>query len=407
MKRIINFATIFATALIPMFIGCSDDSDGNNTTKPVEIPLNEQTRALVDNGNNFCCDLLNAVSQRNDDNFVISPLSIFAMNAMLANADDGISKKEILNVMGLAETSETIKNLNEYCNSMFRSLPKIDGNVTCSFANGIWADPTLKLNESFKTDLTGQFGAECREVSPSGERGLKDINNWVGLNTSGLIKDFIKEPFEDVSFAIINVVYFNGEWKEKFDKARTRTATFHNSDGTESPHMQMQFSGSTNYLATEDYEAVSLKYGNGNFEMVLILPQNDNVNLLSKTAFESMSSNFKNMMPVEIELKMPKFEIDTQLDLVETLKYLGIRAPFDSKYGLNNICRAPIFLGIYSQGVRIRVDEEGTEATAVTITGGDIMSSGKATVTFDRPFMFIIRETTTGAILFAGRINKL
>lgn len=407
MKKISNIVGIFVLAAIPVLAGCSEDNDVNNTLKPTEIPLTEKTRALVDNGNNFCCDLLSAVSQLNDDNFVISPLSVFAMNAMLANSDKGMSREEILNTMGLDDSPETIKELNEYCNNMLRSLPKVDDNVTCSFANGIWAAPELNINYNFKTELAKQFDAECREVSPSGETGRKDINDWISLNTSGMISEFIKKPMNNVSFAILNAVYFDGKWQEKFDKAETQTAIFHNSDGTESSHMQMQHNGPANYLTAENYEAISLKYGNGNFEMVMVLPRDKNTDISSKTAIEAITSDLKDMLPAQIELKMPRFEIDSELDLIETLKTLGIRAPFDSEYGLNNICSAPIHLEKYSQGVRIIVNEEGTEASASTITAGQDISPGKATVTFDRPFMFIIRETTTGAILFAGRINKL
>ncbi len=394
-------------AAIPMLVGCSEDNDTNRTGKPTEIPLSGETRTLVDKGNQFCLDLLSAVSQENDDNFVISPLSIFTMNAMLANGDGGQARKEILNAMGLDDTRQNLDNLNDYCNSMLRTLPKVDANVSCLFANGIWANPELIPTDIFRTALDEYFNAEFRHVSPSGENGQKDINDWVSANTSGMINDFITTPFENISFAILNAVYFNGQWQEKFDKAKTKAATFHNNDGTESTHMQMQNSGFMNYLTTDDYDAVSLKYGNGNFEMIMALPNTDNDNLLSRKSLESLTSNFNSMMRLEVDLKMPRFEINSELDLIRIMPILGIKAPFDHQHGLNGVCSSAIVLGKFYQAVKIGVNEEGTEAASSSVSAGQDMSPGRTFITFDRPFIFMIRETTTGAILFAGRINRL
>ncbi len=410
MKRIGYAAYMLGISAALLTAGCSNDGDveGAKSSEPVRIPLTEDTRALVDKGNSFGIDLLSAVGEEKNGNFVISPFSAFMTAAMLANGDCGLSRDQIMSAMGLEGTDADLAILNDYCRSLSSFLPKVDGNVTCSLANGAWADPVEGFLDTFSGVLSDSFGAECRNISPAGEAGRADINGWVSGKTSGMIPELLKKPIADKTmFAIVNAVYFKGEWQKRFDKAKTGTAIFHNADGSESEHMQMQFSGNATMLQTEDYTSVGLKYGNGNFEMVLAVPNEGNGGMLSKERLHQMLSELRYLTPADVELKMPRFEVESDLDLVGSLKRMGILAPFDTNHGLNNISRITQYLKIYQQGVKIRVDEEGSVAAAATIAAGTVISAGKAELTIDRPFIFLVRETTTGAILFAGRINSL
>ena len=410
MKRKVFAACMLSISAALLTAGCSNDGDveGAKSSEPVRIPLTEDTRAMVDNGNSFGIDLLSAVGEEKKGNFVISPFSAFMTAAMLANGDGGLSRGQIMRAMGLEGTDADLAILNDYCRSLSSFLPKVDGNVTCSLANGAWADPDKGFLDTFSGVLSDSFGAECRNISPAGEAGRADINGWVSGKTSDMIPEFLKEPLDDkTTFAIVNAVYFKGEWQNRFDKARTRPAIFHNADGSESEPMQMQFSGKAAVLPTEDYTWVGLKYGNGNFEMVLAVPNDGNGDMLSKERLHQMLSELRHLTRADVELKMPRFEVESDIDLVGSLKRMGILAPFDSDLGLDNISRIPQYLKVYKQGVRIEVDEEGSVAAAATIATSGDMSSDKFELTVDRPFIFLVRETTTGAILFAGRINSL
>lgn len=410
MKRIGYSAYMLGIGAAMLTAGCNNDidADGTNRGEPVRIPLTEQTRSVVGNSNSFSVDLLSTVGESKSENFVISPVSAFMTAAMLANGDNGESRAQILRTLGLEETESNLAALNEYCKSLSSFLPKVDGNVTCSLANGAWTDPGIGFLDSFTGVLSDCFGAECRNVSPAGSNGRADINGWVSDMTSGMIPEFLKRPLDDgTSFAIVNAVYFNGEWQNQFDKAKTAKAIFHNADGSQSEHMQMHYSGKAGWIQTGDYSSIALKYGNGNFEMVIALPAEGNSDMLSKAGLQRWLSDLGNMSPVDATLRMPRFETTSELDLADALKGMGIAAPFDSNKGLNGISSLPQYLSIYRQGVNIKVDEEGSKAASVTIAAGTVTSPEKCELTVDRPFVFVIRETTTGAILFAGRINSL
>lgn len=410
MKKIGYAAYMLSISAALLTAGCSNDSDEERTkqAEPVKIPLTEETRAVVETGNSFSLDLLSTVAESENGNFVISPFSAFMTAAMLANGDTGLSRDQIMRAMGLEGTETDLATLNEYCKSLSSFLPKVDGKVTCSLANGAWIDPEERFLDTFSGVLSDSFGAECRNIAPGGEKGRADINHWVSGKTSGMIPEFLKEPLEEgTMFAIVNAVYFNGEWQKRFNKAKTGTAIFHNADGSESDHMQMVYSGKAGWLQTDDYTSVSLKYGNGNFEMVLAVPNDGNEHMLSRERLQHWQSELGNMMTADMELRMPRFEVESDLDLINALKGMGIVAPFDRNQGLHSISSVPQYLKVYQQGVKIKVDEDESEAASATIAAGTDLSAGKFELTIDRPFIFLVRETTTGAILFAGRVTKL
>lgn len=410
MKKIRHAAYMISISAALLAAGCNKDNDVETSGpgEPVRIPLTEETRSVVENSNRFSLDLLSTVGEIKNDNFVISPFSAFMTTAMLANGDNSLSRDQIMTALGFEGTDADLATLNEYCKNLSSYLPKIDGNVTCSLANGAWVDPEKGLLDSFAGVLADSFSAECRNTSPGGEAGRADINGWISGKTSGMISEFLKSPLnEETTFAIVNAVYFNGQWQKRFDKSKTCSATFHNANGSQSEHMQMSFSGKAGWLQTDDYTSVALRYGNGNFEMVLAVPNDENADMLSKEKLQRWLSELRHMSSIDTELKMPRFEAESDLDLIAALKDMGIVAPFETDHGLNNISRITQYLKVYRQGVRIKVDEEGAEAAATTIAAGMDTSAGGFELTIDRPFIFMVRETTTGTILFAGRINSL
>ena len=413
-------------AMMAMCVGCSSDAPEDGEMPPLRkyeepsgeytpyrsIEMDADTEAVVDMTGEFSFRFFREVMNRNEKNSVVSPASIAIALAMTANGDSGVSRDEILTLLGFDPAKYNIDHLNEYCRIMLTELPKLDGQTACRFANSFWHAPEKKLKKPFTDILINTYVSEDIPVTPSGEYGMKCINKWVDNYTNGMIPEFLKTPLnESIDLFLLNATYFKGKWTKEFKEKDSCQGDFRNLDNTVSKAIFMNTVAPFRYVKTDRMQAISMPFGNGNFEMTALLPSQE-LNFdefIKSVSFEEFKAVIAQMHSREnalVTLSFPKFQTEINEDMTEMMKNMGLEKTFNR--GLDDIFPDfKAFITKIQQAVKIKVDETGAEAAAVTgigiETSGVPEYSEEVKLDFNRPFLYVIRETSTGTILFMGK----
>lgn len=358
------------------------------------------------------------------DNFVIAPFNLATSLAMIGNAADQEKIDQLLAEFNME--NDGIDAMNQMFEKILTDLPELDSKSNLLIANSIWTDIDTVLPEWYVEKMETSFKAPVNIVEDMKTQESADsINKWIESATNGLLDfkvnywSYLAEKYNVRFFVTLNTLYFKGLWREKFEKSNTKVKTFHNADGTESNPKTMTQRMRVGYQGCYDDSdhflgyAVRLPYGNNSFGLNLFLPYDENVklndfvNYLSNRGWEIYVKNQGNYSDAIIEL--PRFEINTTIDLHKILKNSG------SKFITDSVRESLIFFGTRylefypTQMSSFKVDEEGSEAVSVThnvANSGDI-AAAPIHIQFNRPFIFVLSERSTGAILMAGRVNKL
>ncbi|MDE5826410.1 MAG: serpin family protein, partial [Duncaniella sp.] len=344
-----------------------------------------------------------------ESNFMVSPLSGQFSLGMLANGAQGKTLDEITAALG----SYSLDELNELNRRLLTELPKADKKTTLRTANSAWLNKGFNVLPTYSRSVADFYRAETATLNLSTNESMKMINDWCTSKTDGMIPTILKEPYDDtIAFVLLNALYFKGEWQKPFETQNTISKDFNNADGTVSKVATMCKSEVMQYLKTEKYELVRMNYGNGAYAMTLLLPAEDSsLSNALQTVTPYIWSMWKRLRVMkDCKLEMPKFSIETYLELDKYFKSIGIKEVYDSeKADLSAMSDKNICLTKSDQFTRIDVDEKGTVAAAVTELEGWYTDIVHESVEFhvNRPFAFVIEETSTGAILFTGRVNKL
>lgn len=397
-----------------ILFSCSDNEgkepENNGTSEepvaayePIELG---ETRTCVDDGNTFAFNLLGCASEL-DVNTVVSPLSVYSVLSMLANGDSGASKAEIMSMMGFADDLE-LSIFNEYCRIMSVGLTKVDPLSKFKLANGIWYNPKFSIVPEFGDNLTNSFGASLNAESPGGLTGMNSINNWVSINTEGMIDAILTDPLDtEVDAAIVNALVFSGKWCNNFDKVLTKDGAFYNFDGTKGNAMFMNQENRQFYVENDKYEGAVLPLGNSSFFMYFIMPKDG----VSATVVPT-ASDFKELQAstsiCDMTLSLPKFKTESSSEIIDILRKLGLNACLDQ--GFNSILvNRNLKLRIFKHVAQVEVDEDGVVGAAASLGGmagdtGDELK--KKTFSFNHPFFWALCERTTGVVVLTGVQNK-
>ena len=237
------------------------------------------------------------------------------------------------------------------------------------------------------------------------------INKWANDHTMGMIPEVLKEGEFDpkaVSY-LLNAIYFKGAWAKKFDKDNTKDEEFEAGNGTEKKlvpmmHQEKKF----NYTENELCQALSLPYGNGAYSMTILLPkEGKTINDVLSTLTAETWKRYQWMGSAIADVKLPRFETDSDIDLKPIMTALGMPKAFDRLLAeFPYFCDVPTYIELMKQVAKIKVNEAGTEAAAVTVIGS-IGAQGEKPQRFsfhaNRPFLYVISEQSTGAIFFIGK----
>ncbi|NSW80082.1 MAG: serpin family protein [Chthonomonadetes bacterium] len=409
----------FLPVLAVLMAGCgsvattgvgNEPSPQQNNNRTTETPRKVDPK-LIEANNRFGFALLHALREADKGkNILLSPASITLALAMTYNGAAGETEQAMAKAMSLGEMDR--ETLNQAVLDLRQSLQNADSKVELTIANSLWARQGVTFKQQFLEVNKQYYSAQISVLDFSDPNAPATINRWVDGNTKGKIKKIVDNiPANTVMF-LINAIYFNGKWQKPFDKSLTQQKPFHLANGEQKPVPMMKQTGRFSYLKGEGFQMVSLPYGGGRFSMVIVLPD-EGVSLsewmgtLDANRWKEWTSR---LVMTDGELQLPRFKMDYGRTLNDALKSLGMEVAFlpdrADFSGMRN--ERDLFLQKVHHQAVVEVDEEGTEAAAVTSVQVGITSVQQPRPPFkmvvDRPFLFAIRDTRAGIVLFLGAV---
>ena len=368
---------------------------------PKEIELAEGEQQLIESNNNFAFNLFREA--RRDTSCVLSPLSITYALGMLNNRADGQTLKEINETLGFGEAGAD--GINAFCQKMLKEANDLDPKTKALIANTIFVNEGLgyRLQEGFVDKANTYYNAEPQDRDFADGETMDVINQWANDHTEGMIPEVLdEESFQpDAVSYLLNALYFKGMWSSPFRKDMTQNEPF--GGGEEVPIMH-KMGSEFQYTENDLYQAIRLPYGNGAYQMTVFLPREDKTVSEVLETLNGSNWQFKGSWEV-VDLKLPRFETDTYQPLVDTMKDLGMPSAFSLAAEFPWFCNTPVYISDMFQMAKIKLDEEGTEAAAVTVIELTKSAMPEEPKRFhaNRPFLYIISEQSTGAIFFIGQ----
>jgi serpin B len=408
-KRIFTIA-LFSLLIISL-TSCNKEID-EPVNQPADIELTAKSAQIINNSNNFGIDLFSRVAAVEDEskNLMISPLSASIALTMAYNGADGKTASQMKSVLGYADDL-TSEEINESYLNLLDQLLNADESVKLSIANALFYKLGFSIKSPFLNTLTTSFDADVDGLNFSNPSSVDVINQWASDNTNGKIEKVIEEISPDAAMFLMNALYFKGSWTTMFDKNSTTDMPFYLSDGSQvnAPFMN----GEINVLGYEDEKVrvLEIPYGRKNFSMVIALPQEDLQSYLQQFTPEHWSTITSQLDSEQdwysTNVMMPKFSFDYEKYFNDQLIAMGMTdafSPFHADFSA--ISDTSIFISFVKQNTFIDVNEEGTEAAAVTTIGFEFTSAGPQSFMINKPFVFAIRERTTNTLMFLGKVEN-
>jgi len=409
MKKIILY-TVAASIICCNYACNKEDTPDVQPAKPIELTVKQSEKTDADN--RFAFNMFREVSEMNGANTFFSPLSLNMALGMLYNGASGDTRAEMAEVLGMAGFTDT--EINEYYQKISEALLKIDPLTEIGIANSIWYRDGFPVKQSFIDINKKYFDAEVKALDFSKPDAADIINKWCAEKTKDRIKEIIDNPIPDeIVMYLINALYFKSKWQFEFDKENTKQEDFTKADHQKMKVNMMEQSAELPYYADQYLQCVEMPYGNQAFSMVAILPANDMDidHLVEYLDYVQWQNIVNNLHEQNVWLKLPRFKIECELPLNEPVYHAGMRLIFDKELAdFNNISDVPLVVSNIKQKTFVEVNEEGTEAAAVTVIGIETttIGIGPAVIPFfaNRPFLYLIKEKSTGVILFIGRMDE-
>ena len=385
---------------------------------------------LVNGNSAFAFDLYRALCVE-DGNLFYSPYSISLALAMTYAGARGETERQMADTLHFLLPQDRLhpafNDLDIRLASRARDQQRdFDTGFRLNIANALWGQEGYEFVEEFLNVLSENYGAGVRPMDfmTMPEESRLTINDWVADRTEDRIKELIPKDVIDefTRLVLTNAIYFNAKWRYTFDESSTLMRPFHLLDGGE-VHVQMMMSEPEyfGYASGEGYQAVDLPYAGGGLSMTILLPDEGRFKEFENSIDAVLVGRIlEDIEGPLVELTMPRFEFESQYMLVETLEKMGMPNAFDDRAsdfsGMDGAsCLAGdvpcLLISDVIHKAFVSVDEEGTEAAAATaVTFERTMGKGPPPepirVTVDRPFIFLIRDGATNAVLFVGRMEK-
>lgn len=349
---------------------------------------------------------------KNEDNVVVSPLSAkMVMNIAAMGADEGsVTQQEILSLFGY----ETVNEMKGDSKNLMDELNRDDGTLTLN--NSYWkSDKLAEINPDYAEQLEAVFRAESYNADLTSAEFVNDLNSWVDKNTNGLIPKLLSQPLdESARLVLVNTLYFNNKWVNKFEGFATYDKEFYGNKGTENVPTMHQGEIYLDYGEGNKFKSITMPYTDGSV-MNIYLPKDEDANIadiIKEMSLDKLTEELEVKRTEKmVNIAMPKFECDYSGSLKEMLQLLGVNKAFDP-FGAEFNATAEgeqLYISKIIQAAKIRCDEEGTEAAAATMA---VMTNGCALIEeppiefiVNRPFMYEIKSPS-GETLFMGVIQN-
>ena len=423
MNKIIKII-LSVTAAMMLFAGCVQTvpEEGNNETQaPTQTQMKDAVMLLLadavpkssemmrDLQAAFNIALLKSLNDSQEGNLFYSSMSINAAMTMAYFGADGQTQIEIADALGyggmdMAEVAAYQKYLLESYED--------PGDTTFTSANSMWIDDLFTAKQDYVDTMKDVFSTKVTTLDLQGEGAVGELNKWISESTNGMIEKLFEEsdnPFTDTAMALMNAIYFKGNWTTPFDPDRTHNRQFNGASNTSQVDMMSSDDEVMGYEG-DGYKSVMLPYGDDErFAMIAVLPDDMDAYIsgLNEDSLHDVLTVFEDKD--EVLLQMPVFEMEQQVTLNDTLKSLGITQAFTKEADLSRISDEDIYIGDVMHKAKIKVDEEGTEAAAVTSVQVTLESMPLNRFEFvaDKPFLFFIMDTENDLVLFTGKVDDL
>lgn len=345
------------------------------------------------------------------ENVIVSPLSAGLAVSMVGNGATEATRTGIENALAAGMGLDDLNLANAALTAALRT-----DDVELALANSIWARQGVPFLPSFMEQNRRSYGAEVATLDFGSPEAPRRINAWASRNTNGRITEMVRGPLDgSLIMYLMNAVYFKGRWQDEFQLQATRPRTFH-APGGDVQRPMMTRTGSYGYLQGEGVQGVRLPYRGGRFAMYVLLPPAGQPleQLRTSLTTDAWHTWMPQFQPREVNVTLPRFRMSLESRLNDPLEAMGMadafspaRARFGAMVPADFLGRQNVFVGEARQKVFIEVNEEGTEAAAVTGIEMRTTSAPAPPVEFtaDRPFVLVIRDDQTGALLFVGQVN--
>jgi len=399
-----KLALIFVLGLL--ILGCSCSKDITS----LEFDYNLKSAKVIETNNEFGLKLLKKVFEAEQAaNVMISPASVSIALGMAYNGAETTTRfafEEVLNYEGLSR-----EEVNEITKELIHVLvTNVNGNLL-EIANSLWYNEGFPVEPEFITLNSHYYDAEVKELDSGSADAVETINDWVNGKTHGKIEDIIDNIEPEVMMILINAIYFNCVWDVEFDPDDTHQANFYKENGSLFGKVDMmQLENTFNVSNDQSFSAVELPYKNGKFSMFLFLPSEESsvdllVQELDGTEWEGWMKSFKEQE--DFKVYMPRFEFEFERTLADDLKAMGLNIAFTEHADFSGISPIDLLISDVIHKTYIKVNEEGTEAAAVTAIEMELTSIGPVNeIRLDRPFLFAITEKSSKSILFMGKVSE-
>lgn len=385
------------------------DRQGRSERKTVEVT--DDVRAVARGGNAFAFDLYSRLRDR-DGNLFFSPASVATALAMTFAGAEGETEREMAKVLHFDLPED---RLHPAYGTLGRVLDAKNKNYRLSMANRLWAAANYPLRPEYLSLTREAYGAELAPLDfARTEQARRTINGWVEGRTNDRIQDLIPPNVlgPDTRLVLTNAIYFKGNWADEFAKDATSDEPFRLAGGGEVTAPLMRQTDDFRYGEADGLQLVELPYAGRDLSMLMLLPREVGLETLEESlTVENVEAWSAGMGVREVDLALPRFKTTSQFLLGDTLAAMGMPLAFSDDADLSGISSAEALK--ISEAIHkafVEVNEQGTEAGAATaVVVAPTAAPAEETVPpvvfrADRPFVFLIRDHRTGAVLFLGRV---
>lgn len=412
----IKFLFLGAVAAVGL-TGCDHSNDPkeeeNIPWAPVELQAGEVSVSSKSYSSGF--RIFQKLDSMEQGNVLFSPLNAGMCMGMLANGTSGETAQELLNAFEV----ENLADFNSLNAKVMREFPQLCRQTHFMAANSMWLSGGMGVSAKadYAKQLTDSYQAQINTLnSLSTSDAQRNINAWINEKTQGLFPNWLEQPLpEGTASMLVSTLYFKSVWKEEFFKSCTSKLKFTNSIGEVAQVDAMETDEEFRGYFVDGFTAAMIPYGNSAFNMVLVLP--DEGSSIADCLSGMNTDEFRDFLTYtqrnyyRFNVVMPKLDLEGKLALNKALEAMGVTRIWNPKEcelsGLN--CTTPLSVDRICHGVRLKVDEKGTEMAAVT-SGIMLGSAGPQpvnTLILNRPFLLLITERSTGLPLLISRISNL
>jgi len=420
MRNISNFRILITTLIsLVIVLSCEKSSTNNQSIdpgNPVAIVTEIHQKEVIDSANKFAFDLFKPIlsDAKGTENIMISPFSIASALSMTLN---GAAKQTFDDMRSsLRLTGKTLEQINDTYLKLMTEMIPADERVVLEIANSVWVEKRLNVKQKFITDVQNWYRAEALGIDIADPDAVKIVNDWIAGKTHDKITNMLDYLDPDLAMLLINAVYFNGLWRNQFDKDDTKEESFYVTPSTPVTVPMMHQTENLKAAKDNNLTIIDIPYGQGNYSMLIVLPDadittSDVAEALTPSLWSEWMELLANNNTHKVELSMPKFRYQYKKLLNEDLIDLGMGIAFSDWADFNNISDQELQISRVIHQSFIEINEEGTEAAAATVVEIRFTSSGPDAeplvwkVDIDRPFLYFIHEIYTGTLLFMGRVS--